>query len=153
MLTDEGPRVLEFNCRFGDPETQAVVPLLEDDLLGVLAAAAQGDLQGRTLDASDQAAVTVALAAAGYPAEGDTGSPIEGIDDAERDGALVFHAGTAMRGGRLVTNGGRILSVTAKGDTVTEAREAAYAAVARIDFAGARYRRDVAAERGQRVGR
>src|SRR5918911_1457313 len=128
MLTDDGPRVLEFNCRFGDPETQAVVPLLEDDLAGV-------------------------LAAAGYPAQGDAGSPIEGIEDAERNGALVFHAGTAMRDGRLVTNGGRILSVTATADTVPEAREAAYAAVERIDFPGVRYRRDVAAERGQRVGR
>src|ERR687884_128149 len=128
MLTDDGPRVLEFNCRFGDPETQAVVPLLEDDLAGV-------------------------LAAAGYPAQGDAGSPIEGIEDAERNGALVFHAGTAMRDGRLVTNGGRILSITARGDTVREARAAAYAAVERIDFPGARYRRDVAAERGARVGR
>jgi phosphoribosylamine---glycine ligase len=152
MLTDEGPRVLEFNCRFGDPETQAVVPLLEDDLLGVLAAAAHGDLRERGLHASDEAAVTVVLAAADYPAQGDAGSPIDGIEDAERDGALVFQAGTAMRGGRLVTNGGRILSVTAAGDTVPEAREAAYAAVERIDFPGARYRRDVAAERGQRVG-
>jgi phosphoribosylamine---glycine ligase len=152
MLTDDGPRVLEFNCRFGDPETQAVVPLLEDDLLGVLAAAAHGDLRERDLHASDQAAVTVVLAAADYPAQGDAGSPIDGIENAERDGALVFHAGTAMRGGRLVTNGGRILSVTATGDTVPEAREAAYAAVERIDFPGARYRRDVAAERGQRVG-
>jgi phosphoribosylamine--glycine ligase len=152
MLTDEGPRVLEFNCRFGDPETQALVPLFEDDLLGVLAAAGQGDLRGRLLDASDQAAVTVVLAAPGYPAEGDAGSPIEGIGDAERDGALVFHAGTAMRGGRLVTAGGRILSVTATGDTVAEARGAAYAAVDRIDLPGARYRRDVAAARGQRVG-
>jgi phosphoribosylamine--glycine ligase len=153
MLTDEGPRVLEFNCRFGDPETQAVVPLLDEDLLGVLAAAAQGDLRERDVHASDQAAVTVVLAAAGYPEQGDVGSPIEGIEGAERDGALVFHAGTAMRDGRLVTNGGRILSVTATGDTVPDAREAAYAAVERIDFTGARYRRDVAAERGQRVGR
>jgi phosphoribosylamine---glycine ligase len=152
MLTDEGPRVLEFNCRFGDPETQALVPLLEDDVLGVLAAAAQGNLRGRVLDASDRAAVAVVLAAPGYPAEGDAGSPIEGIEDAERDGALVFQAGTAMRGGRPVTAGGRILSVTATGDTVAEARGAAYAAVERIDLPGARYRRDVAAERGQRVG-
>jgi phosphoribosylamine--glycine ligase len=152
MLTDEGPRVLEFNCRFGDPETQAIVPLLDDDLLDVLAAAAQGVLRERDVHASDLAAVTVVLAAAGYPEQGDAGSPIEGIDDAERHGALVFHAGTAIRGGRLVTNGGRILSVTATGHTVPEAREAAYAAVDRIDFPGARYRRDVAAERGQRVG-
>jgi phosphoribosylamine--glycine ligase len=152
MLTDDGPRVLEFNCRFGDPETQAIVPLLGDELLGALAAAAQGDLRERDLSASDQAAVTVVLAAAGYPDQGDTGSPIEGIADAERDGALVFHAGTAMRGGRLVTNGGRILAVTATGDTLPEARSAAYAATERIDFPGARYRRDVAAERGERVG-
>jgi phosphoribosylamine---glycine ligase len=152
MLTDDGPRVLEFNCRFGDPETQALVPLLDDDLLDVLVAAAHGDLRGKVRDALDQAAVTVVLAAADYPAQGDAGSPIDGIEDAERDGALVFHAGTAMRGGRLVTNGGRILSVTATGDTVPEAREAAYAAVERIDFPGARYRHDVAAERGQRVG-
>jgi phosphoribosylamine--glycine ligase len=152
MLTDEGPRVLEFNCRFGDPETQAIVPLLDDGLLGALAAAAQGDLRERDLHVSDQAAVTVVLAAAGYPDEGDTGSPIEGIADAERDGALVFHAGTAMRGGRLVTNGGRILAVSATGDTLPEARSAAYAAAERIDFPGARYRRDVAAERGERVG-
>jgi phosphoribosylamine--glycine ligase len=153
MLTDEGPRVLEFNCRFGDPETQAIVPLLDDDLLGVLAAAAQGDLRGSDLHASDQAAVTVVLAAAGYPEQGDAGSPIEGLEDAEGEGALVFHAGTAVRGERLVTNGGRILSVTATGDTLPEARAAAYAAAGRIDFHGARYRRDVAAERGERVGR
>src|SRR5919197_1762929 len=153
MLTDEGPRVLEFNCRFGDPETQSVLPLLEDDLLGVLAAAARGDLQEKDLRVSDEAAVTVVLAAGGYPDEGDTGSPIEGIEDAERAGALVFHAGTAVRNSRLVTNGGRILSVTAVGDTLPEARSAAYAAVERIDFPGARYRRDVAAERGERVGR
>jgi len=152
MLTDDGPRVLEFNCRFGDPETQAIVPLLDDDPLGALAAAAQGDLRGRDLPASGQAAVTVVLAGAGYPDEGDTGSPIDGIADAERDGALVFHAGTAMRGGRLVTNGGRILAVTATGDTLPEARSAAYAAAERIDFPGVRYRRDVAAERGERVG-
>jgi phosphoribosylamine--glycine ligase len=153
MLTDEGPRVLEFNCRFGDPETQPIVTLLEDDLLGVLAAAARGDLRERELRVSDEAAVTVVLAAGGYPEKGDTGSPIEGIEDAERDGALVFHAGTAMRAGRLVTNGGRILAVTATGETLPDARAAAYAAVERIDFPGARYRRDVAAERAQRVGR
>src|SRR5919204_146064 len=152
MLTDEGPRVLEFNCRFGDPETQSLLPLLDDELLGALAAAAQGDLRERDLHASDQAAVTVVLAAAGYPDEGDTGSPIEGIEDAERDGALVFHAGTAMRAGRLVTNGGRILAVTATGETLPDARAPPHPAGERVDFPGARYRRDVAAERAQRVG-
>ena len=153
MLTDEGPRVLEFNCRFGDPETESVVPLLEDDLLPVLAAAAGGDLSGAELRASERAAVTVVLAADGYPDERDTGSPIEGVAEAEREGALVFHAGTAVRDGRLVTNGGRILAVTTAGDALPQARAAAYAAVERISFPGARYRRDVAAEVGQRVGR
>src|SRR5919201_376961 len=153
MLTGDGRRVLEFNCRFGDPETQSVLPLLEDDLLGVLAAAARGDVRELDLRVSDEAAVTVVLASGGYPEEGDIGSPIGGIEDAERDGALVFHAGTAVRNGRLVTNGGRILSVTATGETLSEARTAAYAAVERIGIPGARYRRDVAAERGERVGR
>ena len=153
MLTDDGVRVLEFNCRFGDPETQSVVALLEDDLLGVLAAAAAGDLRVGELRVSDGAAVTVVLAAGAYPEGRDAGSPIEGVEEAERQGAYVFHAGTAARDGRLVTNGGRILSVTATGETLPEARAAAYAAVERISFPGARYRHDVAAERGQRVGR
>ena len=152
MLTEQGPRVLEFNWRFGDPETQSVVPLLEDDLLGALAAAAAGDLHGVELRSAERAAVTVVLAAGSYPEGGDAGSPIEGVADAEADGALVFHAGTAMRDGRLVTNGGRILAVTATADALADAREAVYAAVERIHFPGARYRRDVAAERGQRVG-
>ena len=153
MLTADGPRVLEFNCRFGDPETQSVVALLEDDLLGVLAAAAGGDLRGSELRISDGAAVTVVLAAGAYPDGRDAGSPIEGVEEAEEQGAHVFHAGTAVRDGRLVTNGGRILSGTATGGTLPEARSAAYAAVERISFPGMRYRRDVAAERGQRVGR
>jgi len=152
MLTEDGPRVLEFNCRFGDPETQSVLPILEDDLLEALVAAATGDLSGIELRASDRAAVTVVLAAGSYPEGRDAGSPIEGIEEAEREGALVFQAGTAVRDGRLVTNGGRILSVTATGDSVPDARSGVYAAVERISFPGARYRRDVAAERGQRVG-
>jgi phosphoribosylamine--glycine ligase len=111
-----------------------------------------GDLRGSELRASEGAAVTVVLAAASYPEGRDVGSAIEGVEDAERLGAHVFHAGTAVRDGRLVTNGGRILSVTATGETLPDARAAAYAAVERISFPGARYRRDVAAERGQRVG-
>src|ERR671935_861624 len=152
MLTDDGVRVLEFNCRFGDPETQSVVALLEDDLLGVLAAAAAGDLRVGELRVSDGTAVTVVLAAGSYPEGRDAGSPIEGVAEAEEEGALVFHAGTAVRDGRVVTNGGRILAVTATADALADAREKAYAAVERIDFPGARYRRDVAAERGERVG-
>jgi phosphoribosylamine--glycine ligase len=144
MLTADGPRVLEFNCRFGDPETQSLLPRLDDDLLEALAAAAAGQLHGVELAASDQASVTVVLAAPDYPASGDSGTPIEGVEAAEAAGALVFHAGTAIQNGRLVTNGGRILNVTALGDSLADARDAAYAAAARIDFAGVRYRRDIA---------
>jgi phosphoribosylamine--glycine ligase len=145
MLTDDGPRVLEFNCRFGDPEAQTIVPLFEHDLLQTLRAAATGDLDG-DYRLSDRAAVTVVLAAREYPAEGDVGSPIDGVDAAAETGALVFHAGTALRGGELVTNGGRILSVTGVGDALGQARDRAYDAAGRISFAGARYRRDIAAE-------
>jgi phosphoribosylamine--glycine ligase len=144
MLTDKGVRVLEFNCRIGDPETQTILPLLEGDLLPALAAAARGDLSDAELRGSDEAAVTVALAAGSYPEGQDSGSPIAGIDAAEAEGALVFHAGTALRDGRLVTNGGRILNVTAVGATVGEARDVAYRAVGRISFAGAKYRSDIA---------
>ena len=115
MLTESGVKVLEFNCRFGDPETQSILPRLEGDFLGALAAAAGGELAGVELAASADAAVTVVLAAGDYPERSDTGSEIAGIEEAEADGALVFHAGTALRGERLVTNGGRILGVTGTG--------------------------------------
>ncbi|MGH2934518.1 MAG: phosphoribosylamine--glycine ligase [Gaiellaceae bacterium] len=144
MLTADGPRVLEFNCRFGDPETQSILPRLDGDLLAALTAAAHGELAGSTLTAAERAAVTVVLAGRDYPERGDAGTPIEGIDAAEAEGALVFHAGTALLDGRLVTSGGRILGVTAVGESVADARTAAYAAVGRIDFAGMRYRRDIA---------
>jgi phosphoribosylamine---glycine ligase len=145
MLTSDGPKVLEFNCRFGDPETQAVLPLLDGDLPATLTAAATGELAGVALECSASAAVTVVLAAEGYPAETDRGSPITGVEQAERTGALVFHAGTARQGEQLVTNGGRILGVTAIADGLGEARDRAYDAVARIEFAGMRYRTDIAA--------
>jgi phosphoribosylamine---glycine ligase len=145
MLTEDGPRVLEFNCRFGDPETQSLLPRLDGDLLGALAAAAAGDLSGAELAVADNAAVTIVLTAADYPAGGDVGSAIEGIEDAEETGAFVFHAGTALKGDELVTNGGRILNVTATGESVGQARERAYAASDRISFAGVRYRKDIAA--------
>jgi phosphoribosylamine---glycine ligase len=145
MLTDGGLRVLEFNCRFGDPETQAVVPLVEGDLLEALAGAARGDLSGVELGSAEGVAVTVVLAAEGYPGQGDRGSTIAGVEEAEATGALVFHAGTALHGERLVTNGGRILAVTGLGSSVAEARAAAYDAAGRISFSGARYRRDIAA--------
>jgi phosphoribosylamine---glycine ligase len=144
MLTDEGPRVLEFNCRFGDPETQSIVPLVEGDLADALAAAAVGELSGSSLEVRPSAAVTVVLAAEGYPAGADRGSTITGTDEAEREGALVFHAGTAVHGDRLVTNGGRILGVTGVGETVAQAREVAYRGADRIAFPGMRRREDIA---------
>jgi phosphoribosylamine---glycine ligase len=153
MLTDDGPRVLEFNCRFGDPETQSILPRLDGDLLAALWAAATGELQDVELASSASAAVTVVLAAEGYPAQPATGAPIEGVDDAEAAGALVFHAGTALRDGRLLANGGRILDVTGRGATLAEARVAAYDAADHIAFVGMRMRQDIAlaAAAGQRV--
>jgi len=151
MITDEGPRVLEFNCRFGDPETQSIMPRVEGDLLEPLHHAAAGRLSGDT-QAGTKAAVTIVLAAADYPARNDVGTPIEGVEDAEASGALVFHAGTAIRDDRLVTNGGRILNVTGVGDDLAAARSAAYEAVGRISFSGMRYRTDSAAEAEARVG-
>jgi phosphoribosylamine---glycine ligase len=155
MLTDDGPRVLEFNCRFGDPEAQSVLPLVDGDLLQAVAAAASGELGGVTLGsrptqgdsdepATPAAAVTVVLAAGGYPDTGDRGSVITGLDEAEAAGALVFHAGTAVQGDRLVTNGGRVLGVTGLGPSVADARSAAYAAADRITFDGVRRREDIA---------
>jgi phosphoribosylamine---glycine ligase len=145
MLTEAGPKVLEFNCRFGDPETQSILPRLEGDLLEALAAAAAGDLPSIDAAPDDQAAVTVVLAARDYPAAGDSGTPIDGVEDAEAAGALVFHAGTALHGDRLVTNGGRVLDVTALGATIEEARARAYACCAEISFDGMRCRSDIAA--------
>jgi phosphoribosylamine---glycine ligase len=153
MLTDDGPRVLEFNCRFGDPETQAILPRVEGDLLAALLAAAGGDLRGVTLATGAQAAVTIVLAAAGYPESGDAGSPIAGIDDAEALGALVFQAGTARRDRELVTSGGRILNVTGVGDDLEQARALGYEGAAAITFTGSRYRSDIgAAEASRAVG-
>jgi phosphoribosylamine--glycine ligase len=144
MLTEDGPTVLEFNCRFGDPEAQTILASLDDDLLPALALAAAGDLSGFDGVALERAAVTVVVAAGSYPESADSGAPIEGVADAERTGALVFHAGTALKGGSLVTNGGRILAVTGRGATLTDARTRAYAGAELISFPGARYRRDIA---------
>jgi phosphoribosylamine--glycine ligase len=154
MLTEQGPKVLEFNCRLGDPETQAVLPLHEGDLLETLAAAARGSLDGVEPRTGPGAAVTVVIAAGGYPDGADRGTAIEGIEDAEAAGALVFHAGTALHDGRVRTNGGRVLNVTGTGATLAAARDHAYAAVERISFAGARWRRDIAlaAVDGHHVG-
>ncbi len=146
MLTADGPRVLEFNVRFGDPETQAILPRLRSDLLELLIAAARpGGLEGARMQWSPDHAVTVVLASAGYPASSTSGVAIEGLDDVP-PGVEVTHAGTARDAeGRLVTAGGRVLNVTALGADALKAREAAYAAADVIDFAGKQMRRDIAA--------
>jgi phosphoribosylamine---glycine ligase len=146
MLTEDGPRVLEFNSRFGDPETQSIVPRLEGDLLEAVAAAATGQLAGVDAAAGERAAVTVVIAGADPLDRGDYGTPIEGLEDAADTGALVFHAGTDETDAGLVTAGRRVLNVTGVGDDLDAARAQAYTALGRIDFAGARFRTDIAAE-------
>jgi phosphoribosylamine--glycine ligase len=141
MRTAEGLRVIEFNCRFGDPDTQPVLVRLESDLVPLLA----GELT-EPPRFSPRAAVEVVLTAPDYPARSDyRGTPIEGVEDAVARGAIVFHAGTALHDGRLVTNGGRILDVVGVGDDIAAARTAAYDAVSCIDFAGMHFRTDIAA--------
>ena len=150
MLTAAGPKVLEFNCRFGDPETQAVLPRLRSDLVEALEAClVPGGLAGVALDWAPDWAVTVVMASAGYPASARKGDVITGL--AEAEGVEITHAGTAARDGRLVTAGGRVLNVTGLGPTLEEARGRAYAAVERIHFDGAQYRSDIAARVAERV--
>ena len=144
MITDQGPRVVEFNARFGDPETQVVLPLLKSDLAEILLACAEGRLDQQNIEWSDGAAVCVVMASGGYPGKYQSGLPITGLDVAEKQGAMVFHAGTKAVDGTIVTAGGRVLGVTACGENIVAAQRAAYAAVDVIDFPGAYYRKDIA---------
>jgi len=151
-LTSRGVRVIEFNCRFGDPETQALLPMLQTPLGAVLYAAATGKLEEfGLLHWQPGAAVAVVVAAKKYPSSPRSGDVITGIDEAEASGALVFHAGTSVDGDDLVTSGGRVLAVTATGDDLTAARKRAYAAVDLIHIKGSQHRTDIAlkAERGE----
>jgi phosphoribosylamine--glycine ligase len=154
MLTDEGPRVLEFNARFGDPETQAVLPRLRSDLLDLLQRAATPEgLRGAELEWDPRWAVTVALASAGYPAGSSSGDRIEGLEAAARTGVEITHAGTARApDGGIVTAGGRVLNVTGLGDDPGVARDAAYAAADLITFEGRQLRRDIALRAVERIG-
>ncbi len=146
MFTPTGPKVLEYNVRFGDPETQVVLPRLVDDLGELLAAAAAGDLSGRVPAFDDGAAVTVVCASEGYPVAPRTGDPIEGLEAASAiEGVTVFAAGVGEVDGRLVTAGGRVLTVTGQGSDVAEARSRAYAAVGELSWPGMQVRGDVAA--------
>jgi len=147
MLTDDGPKLLEFNCRFGDPETQALVPRLRSDLGELLLACVEGNLGNYKAIWTPDVCVTVVAAAGGYPGRYETGFEVQGLKEAEEvEGVTVFHAGTAERRGKVVTSGGRVLAVSALGGTATEARDRAYEACSRISFRGMHYRRDIAAK-------
>lgn len=149
MLTNRGLQVLEYNARFGDPETQVQMPRLATPLVDVLQACSEGRLQEVDVRWRPEAAVCVVMAAEGYPGRYERGRSITGIEEAEgQEGVVVFHAGTKVDNGDLVTDGGRVLGVTAIGSSIAGARDRAYAAVARIRFDGAHYRRDIAAAIG-----
>ena len=144
MVTADGPKVVEFNARFGDPETQVVLPLLDSDLVAIMCACADGTLADVPIRWKDDAAVCVVLASGGYPGHYEKGQEIHGLADAEAMGALVFHAGTAMKDGKLVTNGGRVLGVVGRGADISSAVDSAYAAATKISFKDAYYRKDIA---------
>jgi len=153
MVTERGPRVVEFNVRFGDPETQVVLPRMTSDIVPVLVACARGGLADVPVVYADTPCVTVVMASGGYPGAYEKGKEITGIAEAEREpGVQVFHAGTRMDGGKLVTAGGRVLNVTATGATLPEAIDRAYAAVDRIHFDRVHARRDIGRKALRRMG-
>ena len=143
MITDSGPKLIEYNTRFGDPECQVLMMRLKDDLLVLLNAAVDGQLAHMSARWRDEAALTVVMAARGYPGTPEKGSVIRGLEQAEGEGVEIFHAGTAVNGGALVANGGRVLNITALGATVGEAQKKAYAAVDLIDWPQGFCRRDI----------
>ena len=144
MITEEGPKVLEFNARFGDPETQPLLLRLEEDLLPWLLTTAEGRLEERKICLRKEAAVCVVMASQGYPGKYETGKEISGLDEiAEREDVVVFHAGTVQKGDRVLTAGGRVLGVTALGKDLSSARSLAYEAVSKISFEGAYVRKDI----------
>jgi phosphoribosylamine--glycine ligase len=143
ILTEEGPKVIEFNARWGDPETQTVLPRLESDLVDAYLATINGTVDQATIEWTEEACVGVVVVSGGYPGDYSTGLPIKGLDDIEEE-ITVFHAGTSSQEGTPMTSGGRVLTVTAKGDSLEQARERAYNNVSRITFEGAQYRSDIA---------
>lgn len=144
MLTEDGPKVLEYNARFGDPEAQVVLPRMKTDIIEVFEACIDGTLDQVDLQFEDNAAVCVVLASDGYPVSYKKGFPIRGLENfKDRDGYYVFHAGTAKKDGRIVTNGGRVLGVVAKGDDLKKARANAYEAIKLVEFENKYYRHDI----------
>lgn len=145
MLTEKGPRVLEYNVRFGDPETQPIMVRMKSDIVDLFQACLDGTLDQATLEWYDEAAVCVIMASGGYPASSEKGVPIHGLDTISEEDAIVFHSGTALKDGQIVTNGGRVLGVTAKDTTIKGAIDKAYAAVEKITFDHMQFRRDIGA--------
>lgn len=145
MLTEKGPRVLEYNVRFGDPETQPIMVRMKSDIVELFQACVDGKLDEAALEWHDEAAVCVIMASGGYPASSEKGVPIHGLDDIAAEEAIVFHSGTAEKDGEIVTNGGRVLGVTAKDATIKGAIDKAYAAVEKINFDHMQFRRDIGA--------
>lgn len=143
MLTEEGPQLIEYNTRFGDPECQVLMPRLKTDLVELMLAAASGSLLEIEAEWDDKAALCVVMASKGYPASYEKNTLINGVSDAEKSGALVFHAGTAEKEGQLLATGGRVLSVTAFGETISQAQQAAYEAVNLIDWENGFWRKDI----------
>lgn len=144
MITDFGPRVIEFNCRFGDPETQVVLPLLENDLTEILVQAAEQYLKIDHLSFRDQCCVGVVMASGGYPQKYEVGLPVSGIAEAEKQDCLVFHAGTALKDGQIVTSGGRVLTVCGQADNLPDSIAHAYEGVEKITFENEHHRKDIA---------
>lgn len=145
MLTEKGPRVLEYNVRFGDPETQPIMVRMKSDIVDLFQACLDGTLDQATLEWYDEAAVCVIMASGGYPASSEKGVPIHGLDTISEEEAIVFHSGTALKDDQIVTNGGRVLGVTAKDTTIKGAIDKAYAAVEKITFDHMQFRRDIGA--------
>jgi phosphoribosylamine---glycine ligase len=144
MITDKGPRALEFNARFGDPETQVILARMRSDIVPVLQGAAAGNLGEARIEWAREPAVCVVMASRGYPESPETGQPIEGLEGlAEMADVTPFHAGTALRDGRVVTAGGRVLSITALGSNLEAAVQRAYEAAGRVSFEGMHYRKDI----------
>lgn len=144
MITKDGPKVVEFNCRFGDPETEAVLPLLESDLAKIMLACTKGTLKKERVEWKNACAVDVVLASEGYPATHSSGEEIVGLEEAKKTGCLVFHAGSMKKNGRYFVNGGRVLNVAAVAPTLKEAQDKAYEGVSKISWRGMQYRHDIA---------
>lgn len=145
IITSDGPKVLEFNCRFGDPENQVVIPRLQSDLLEAMLAVVEGRLHQIRLEWDERVCVDVVLASQGYPGKYETGFPISGLDEAERiEGINIFHAGTAKSNGKIVTSGGRVLNISSLAEDFKKSREKAYEAISQINFEGMHFRKDIA---------